>query len=801
MDSKDRPVFNVPALGRDPAQRVPALDPSSFRLGGPAGGGSLGGFGAEQETSINLPKVALRAVARHWWQILGLWLAGTALAWYLIMSHVKPQFEAASLLRVEPSNRDLFGTGAAGESFEPYLETQVQLITSPNVIAAALADPKAASVKILKDSADPEAELRRKLLVSLVPRSYLIRVVMISPSAADAATAVNLVVDAYLKTAEEWSDGMTRAQIKSLENYQRQLQDQADERKEVWLALASKSNVEMQLNDSALAQPGANLPVPARNKATVEEYRRVKDELFRVTVQLAEAEAILSVREGEALAIEKRGEGVPSLERAFRADPEIAALATRIEKAELTFNAASRLSRSPSDPSVATASKQLNILTQRYRDLFEARKAQLIDQIGHSEAAPDASLAKAREKVETLHALRAGYEKHLARLDVINKQEGSDAVNIALVREDLSGLKDMLKAVEKRLEQLRFDAKGQARISRISEARATGIPVSDNRTKVMAVTPAAFLVALVGLFLMVELKLGKVCDVEELSRQSAVEVFSIPPLPGPRLEPGQRGAREREARLQEFLQTLDHLRVAICVEEPTPGAGRCLLITSATAGEGKTTLTAQLAACCAKAGVSTLVIDADMRRATLSRILNEESSSGLSDVLQGEADVDDAVISLPDAGFHFLAAGSPGRDPSWLLKSQRIGPVLARYRKRFDLTLIDTPPVLPVPDAITLGRWSDGLILATRFDMSRLPLVTRARRRIASAGLVLAKVVVNGVRNSRFVPGYGNSYGYGYGYGGYGSSGSRGGYATRPMSRSPSDAPDPVSDPEAGEPA
>ena len=87
----------------------------------------------------------------------------------------------------------------------------------------------------------------------------------------------------------------------------------------------------------------------------------------------------------------------------------------------------------------------------------------------------------------------------------------------------------------------------------------------------------------------------------------------------------------------------------------------------------------------------------------------------------------------------------------------------------FDLVIIDTPPVLPVPDALSLGRWVDGAVLVIRYDVSRFPLVDRARRRLISAGIPILKTVVNGVKTSRFgsgyVSGYESAYGYGDGYG------------------------------------
>ena len=76
--------------------------------------------------------------------------------------------------------------------------------------------------------------------------------------------------------------------------------------------------------------------------------------------------------------------------------------------------------------------------------------------------------------------------------------------------------------------------------------------------------------------------------------------------------------------------------------------------------------------------------------------------------------------------------------------------MLARYRQIFDIVIIDSSPVLPVPDALSLGRWTDGAILVVRYDMSRFPLVDRARKRIVATGIPILKTVVNGVRSSRF---------------------------------------------------
>jgi Mrp family chromosome partitioning ATPase len=93
-----------------------------------------------------------------------------------------------------------------------------------------------------------------------------------------------------------------------------------------------------------------------------------------------------------------------------------------------------------------------------------------------------------------------------------------------------------------------------------------------------------------------------------------------------------------------------------------------------------------------------------------------------------------------------MPAGTPRVDPSRLLHGDRLGKLLTAVRESYDIVLVDAPPVLPVPDALTMGRWCDGAVLAVRYDMSRFPLVEKANRRLASVGVSVIGAVVNGVK-------------------------------------------------------
>ena len=187
--------------------------------------------------------------------------------------------------------------------------------------------------------------------------------------------------------------------------------------------------------------------------------------------------------------------------------------------------------------------------------------------------------------------------------------------------------------------------------------------------------------------------------------------------------------------------------MALYANRPDGSQRRCILITSAIGGEGKTTLAAQLAGRCANAGLLTLLVDADLRRPSLGDLLEVPEGPGLAEVLAGEVEPEAAMVVIGNAGgFHLLPAGQPGHDPSRLFHGERLAQLIGQFRATFDVVIVDAPPVLAVPDALLLGRWTDGAVLAVRHDTSRFPLVERANRRLTSVGVPVLGAVVNGVR-------------------------------------------------------
>src|SRR5207248_1469597 len=120
---------------------------------------------------------------------------------------------------------------------------------------------------------------------------------------------------------------------------------------------------------------------------------------------------------------------------------------------------------------------------------------------------------------------------------------------------------------------------------------------------------------------------------------------------------------------------------------------------------------------------------------------------------------------LDPPGLFFLPSGPVPRNPAELLGSQRMRVALREFRRRYDYVVVDTPPALPVTDAVVLGRLTDGVVLVVKGNATPRDLVRRAHDRLAQAGARFLGVVANNVTLAWGEPYFGDGYSYGYGYG------------------------------------
>ncbi len=191
---------------------------------------------------------------------------------------------------------------------------------------------------------------------------------------------------------------------------------------------------------------------------------------------------------------------------------------------------------------------------------------------------------------------------------------------------------------------------------------------------------------------------------------------------------------------------------------------RTIVLTSANPGEGKTTVACNLGLALAEINRRVLLIDGDMRKPRLHDIFGIANDWGLSDLLRGDAPPDGSagfVYETEHRGLYILPAGSGCGSAANLLHSERTPEMLKRFREEFDAVLIDTPPMLNMPDARVLGRSADGVILVVRSGQTTRDMAQAAAQRFGEDGTRVIGTILNDWNPKTLPNGY---YGYYKGY-------------------------------------
>lgn len=170
---------------------------------------------------------------------------------------------------------------------------------------------------------------------------------------------------------------------------------------------------------------------------------------------------------------------------------------------------------------------------------------------------------------------------------------------------------------------------------------------------------------------------------------------------------------------------------------------RCLVITSAVPGEGKTMTSTNLAVALAQTGRNTLIIDADLRRPRVASTLGLDPAVGLTTALVGKTEIHDAIQMHEPSGLHVLASGAKPPNPTEILQSKITQDLIKRLRSSYDMVIIDAPPLLPVADASVLAKLADGVIIVVRHGKTTKDQVSEAISRLQRVGARLYGVVVN----------------------------------------------------------
>jgi succinoglycan biosynthesis transport protein ExoP len=249
----------------------------------------------------------------------------------------------------------------------------------------------------------------------------------------------------------------------------------------------------------------------------------------------------------------------------------------------------------------------------------------------------------------------------------------------------------------------------------------------------------------------------------EAERAFGYPVLGVIPIGQParsprHLEAGWLAHRLTEAPFSEIGEAVRHIRFRVSSSFVNPGP-KVVLVTSALPGEGKSATTLLLAASYATAGHRTVVIDCDLRRHELSRMVTGEQV-GVADFLTGAIGIDEAIVRLPLAEIDLITAGRASSEAADALTVERMNELLVQLRERYDIIIIDASPLLTVVDGLVMATIADRIIVVAEWSRTPREAIAEGLKALGGdvhrvAGVVLNKVDLTELRA------------YGYGYHGY----------------------------------
>jgi len=726
--------------------RLPSLrtntGPAPIR-GHSADGGSGASLGAipSAVTPDNLVKV--------FWQSRWVMLLSTTLALvmgFIYVQKATPIYSSTSKLYVQQSVVSIPGL-ERGVVPRYNLYTQAQLLRSTIVLSAALQEQDTSRMRTFAGTDNPVAYLGRHLKVAVGKNDDIISVSLNSPDPIEAAELVNVVVDAYI---EDHNKNKQTSSAELLMSFRARLDEARKEQEKQLNALTEfkKENISLAAeSDQGAGVMGQQLRL--ENLYTDARLRTLASAaaLERIKVLAEQPAALRQALNAPGAAVGERASLEASL---FQKQSDRAEL---LQTGELTLN----------HPRVKLIDTQVERIETRLADFDRTFLEAVL-------AAAERECLEAKQNEKDLAQLLEQEQQKMANL-------GAQLAEYDRLRKEFQQSEEYCQTLELHLRGMNMSDDFEAQKIRVLEvARPSSRPSEPQRGRVMA-TALILGVMSGGAFAVLRDLLDQTLrSSDEISATLRLPVLGVVPTMSSRQNVEDRGQKVHLQPDSPEAEAFRTVRTAVFFGVPKEAA-KTMLVTSPTAGDGKSTLASNLAIAMAQAGQKTILFDADFRNPTQHVIFaSQGDGQGLSGVLAGRIPLARAIELTPAKGLSLLPCGPNLPNPAEILSSRRFAKVLESLANAYDRVVIDAPPVTVVTDAQILGALCGVTVLVLRAGKSTRKASQRAIDALHSTGANLLGAVVNDVRQS------GDRYGY---YGDYRRSHGPNGNGGRSQSSKP----------------
>jgi polysaccharide biosynthesis transport protein len=433
---------------------------------------------------------------------------------------------------------------------------------------------------------------------------------------------------------------------------------------------------------------------------------------------------------------------------------------------ETTTTSAGAQSPSPLLETLKSKRADLKIQTAELNTQFGPsypKLAQLNNQLKEIDAQIQSEIKQVVNKVRGQYMTALQRENMLR--DALEKQKQEEnklnesAIEYNLLKRDADTYRTLYEGLLQKLKEAGVSAGLKSNNFRIVDsARPPAAPIEPNIPRNLLFSVALGLATGVGLAFLLEGLDNTIRTTEQAQMVSGLASLGMIPLGSKSAREGAHPKRLVIASSKEAVELITQVRPQSQMAESYRALRTSLLlsnlgsppkvimVTSALPQEGKTTTSINCAVVLAQKGVRVLLIDADLRRPSIHKTLGMGPRSGLSNVLTGSTDLDQAITRTPILpNLWVLPAGTPPPNPAELLASPNMRDVLQRLRGEYDHIVVDTPPSLSVTDAVVLSQRADAVVLVIRSGQTTKQALRRSRDILARANAKVVGVLLNAV--------------------------------------------------------
>ncbi len=742
MADVDDSQVNLSAVFPESHSAAPLSRAESLRGTSAAGPLTLGSANPTKKVAAGPVSVRrmLAGVRRYWFLAVGLAFAAAVLAFYLVNSLLgTPAYTVRTQLHVAQNKPViLYDTPDGRTDFSTYQRGQIATLKSRRVLQSAIDRLADKHLSLIENNPDPLGWLETTIQADFALAPEHLRITLKGPKPDELILILDAVRESYLAIGVNTEQARRKERLADLTALLDGSTRLRDERVE-------------EIGD--LAEKDAGTRDPIMVKAT-------RDDVFLTTQQLQNhlRGVQVTIDQSKVLAVVPAAPGVPpvkptadepaaqQLQDAFDRDPTLAGDSAKLAALDDYLQ----------DRRVTLVRYEQD---DGYREKL-AERAELEKRIEERKRVITRGVRSAGRPADPV-ALPVGLASGAEGQDLTKKMEGYatqlkgkireqedrterltrsllkiEAIRVQAAREDAR-----VTEIARQIDTMEVEQKAPDRTTLLEEAVISQVPNPDKQFKTaLGVAGGAFVAA----FLLVGVLSALRHRVE-----SPADVAGIAPLLGtlPRVDQAAREALAPPASVahrDQFHRLCDAVDVIRCLALPKSGPhGYVLLVTSGAAGEGKSTVSGLLAGRLAGCGYRTLLVDANVRHPGTAAYLPAERTDGYSDVVCGLTPLESALQPGPVDGLDLLTAGRSDVYTTNAYLDSRLPALLIELRRRYDVVVIDGPPVLTAPEAVVTARWVNGVLFAARRHVSRVGDLREAVARVKAVSAPVCGVVLS----------------------------------------------------------